>query len=154
MAVPFVNSCAYLRQFAHMDDVFVAEALLQATDGWDEAGVLDAFDLARLMRTVELDSANLVRMSMVWSCPHAQHRLRRLGMLLGDRTLTCHVLLSELETLACADQMDLSTTLQKVRAALPSEDEVHMLRGVPSGASVAEYAALPPNYLARIHAAR
>lgn len=45
--------------------------------------------------------------------------------------------------------MDLNTTLKKARAALPSEDEIHMLRGVPSG-YVADYAGLPPNYLARI----
>lgn len=97
----FVNSCAYLRQFAHTDDVFAAQDLLQATGWWEDAGVLvlDEFDPGRLVRTVQLDSADgMDECSLVMSICAISAALAR-NMLLGDRTLTGHVLLGELEAL-------------------------------------------------------
>ncbi|HET6262005.1 MAG TPA: hypothetical protein VFG99_07165, partial [Chloroflexia bacterium] len=136
-------------------DFFASQDLLQATGWWEEARVLvlDEFDPARLLRTVPLDSHNLARMSEASDCAYAQSVLRWLGMLLGkdgDRTLAGPLLLQELATLAASEQLDLEATLHAARAALPPQEEVHLLPGVPQGATEADYAALPPNYLATI----
>ncbi len=152
---PLVGNCAYLRQFRQAADFFAPQPLLQATDWWQEAGVvvLDEFNAAQLTRIVPLDSANLARIAQRTDDPAAQTVLRWLSALLGtasDRTLAGSLLLTELDTLARTEGLDLETTLHAALAALPPEEEQLLLPGVPHGASLADYAALPPNYLATL----
>ena len=152
---PFVDSCTYLRQFTQDADFFASQPLLQATSWWQQAAVvvLDEFDPARLTRIVALDSADLARISQRVTSGDAQTLLRWLATLMGsatDRALPGSLLFAELTALAHCDGLDLSTTLAQARAALPPEEEQAMLPGFPKGATMADYEALPPNYLTTI----
>jgi hypothetical protein len=150
-----VNHCAYLRQFGQDADFFAPMPLLQATGWWREAGViiLDEFDPARLTRIVNLTSADMATMGRGITCPHAHAVLRWLGFALAttaDRQLSGDLLIAELEMAAHAEGLDLTTTLASAYAGLPPEESQLMLPGFPQGAGLAEYEALPPNYLAII----
>lgn len=147
-----VSNCAYLRQFSQEGDLFAPQPLLQATSWWEQASVmvLDEFDPARLTNTVQLSSSDLARMNHASACPHARAVLRWLSLLLGnsaDRSLAGVLLISELLAIAQAEQLELGTTLRAAVAALPDDDQINMLPGLPNGAGLADYAALPPNYL-------
>jgi len=152
---PFVDSCAYRRQFTRETDFFAPQPLLQATTWWQAAAVvvLDEFDPARLTRIVTLDSADLARMAQHADDPHAQTLLGWLATLLGsatDRTLPGGLLLAELEACAEADGLELGRTLQAACVALPAAEDVARLPGFPKAATIADYEALPVNYLSTI----
>ena len=149
---PHVAHCAYLRQFDQEGDLFAPQPLLQATGWWQAAGVivLDEFDPARLTRFVTLNSGDLATIARRANDPHAQTILRWLAALLGscmNRCLSGGLLLSELSTLATIDGLDLGATLQAALTALPTEQEANLLAGLPTGATLADYANLPLNYL-------
>ena len=151
----FRDGCPYLRQFAQKANFFAPQPLLLATPWWKDARVLvlDEFDPARLTCMVTLDSASLARIGNHTTDPHAQTVLRVLAALLGsatDRTIAGSLLLAELEALARADGLDLRTILTAAMKALPPPEEEVTLPGVPHGATLADYEALPPNYLGTI----
>jgi hypothetical protein len=150
---PHVDHCLYLRQFGQEADFFAPLPLLQATGWWRDASVviLDEFDPARLTRVVTLTSADLAAMSRATACPHAQAVLRWVGQALAsaaDRQLTGDMLQAELDAVARAEGLDLAATLAAACQGLPSEEEQLLLPGFPRGAGLADYEALPPNYLA------
>lgn len=152
---PFVDHCHYLRQFGQEADFFAPLPLLQATGWWREAGVLilDEFDPARLTRVISLDSADLAAMARATRCPHARAVLRWVGLALAsasDRQLSGGTLLAELEAAARAEGLDLAATLRAACDGLPAEEEQLMLLGLPQGAGLADYEALPPNHLATL----
>ncbi|NTU84140.1 MAG: hypothetical protein HGA45_33025, partial [Chloroflexales bacterium] len=152
---PFVGGCAYLGQFAQEADFFASQPLLQATGWWEEAAVvvLDEFDPARLTRIVPLDAADLARMAQQSEGGHTPTLLRWLAMLIGtsvDRTLPGTLLLTELIALAQGEGLELGTTLRGALAELPASEEQYLLPGFPRGATLADYTALPPNYLETI----
>ncbi|NNJ12375.1 hypothetical protein EKD04_018775 [Chloroflexales bacterium ZM16-3] len=152
---PFVDHCPYLRQFGVEADRFAAQPLLLATGWWQDAGVLvmDEFNPAQLTNLVTLTSADLAAIGRSADCPHAQATLRWLGQILGatsDRTLTGGLLLRELETAARAEGLALAATLNAAEANLPDEAQQALLPGLPNGASLAEFNALPPNHLGTI----
>lgn len=149
---PFVDSCAYLRQFGVEADFFAPQPLLQATSWWQGAAVvvLDEFDPSRLTRIVDLNSADLARMAQRAEGPHAQLVLRWVATLLGssgDRALPGALLLAELTALARAEGLDLTATVRAAVAALPDPEAQHALPGLPRGATLSDYEGLPPNYL-------
>jgi hypothetical protein len=147
-----VDHCAYLRQYNIEADRFAAQPLLLATNWWQEAGVLvmDEFSPAQLTRTVTLSSADLAAIARGTACPHAHAALRWLGAILGsagDRSLAGGLLLAELATAARAEGLDLAVTLNAAEANLPAPADQALLPGLPQGASLAEFEALPPNHL-------
>jgi hypothetical protein len=152
---PHVDHCAYLRQFTIEADRFAPQPLLLATGWWQEAGVLvmDEFNPAQLTNLVTLSSADLAAIARSAACPHAQSVLRWLSLTLGaasDRTLAGGLLLAELEVCAHVEDLDLAATLAAAEASLPEPEEQAMLPGLPAGAGLAEFSALPPNHLATI----
>ena len=149
---PFVDYCIYRTQLRQEAHIFAPQSLLQATSWWQEADVivLDEFDPAILTRIVALNSIDLARMGRGCADQHAQIILRWLMILIGsaaDRQLAGVTLLSELEALAVAEGLDLGQSLRWAISALPSQEEIHRLRSVAPGATIAEYETLPPNYL-------
>ena len=152
---PFSASCIYLRQFGQDADLFAPQPLLLATGWWQEAQVLvlDEFDPARLAQVVPLSAHDLVVLHRTAPCPHAQTLLRWLLQLVGesiDCALRGGLILSALAQLAAAEGLRLSDTLRAAAAALPSDEDQARLPGLPTGASLAEYAALPSGQLARL----
>jgi hypothetical protein len=152
---PHLTSCKYLAQFRKDEHFFATQDLLQSTGWWTSARVLvlDEFDPARLVRTITLNSANLAAMGTATTCPHTRALLRWVGVTITshtDRTLTGTLLLDELDALARAEGADLTQTLREAREALPSEAEVNRLHDLPSGATLEDYATLPPNYTSRL----
>jgi hypothetical protein len=152
---PHVGHCAYLRQFEQEADFFAAQPLLQATSWWRDAGVvvLDEFDPAQLARIVRLTSADLAAMARASHCPHATALLGWLGQLVAttaDRSLTGTLLYQELDALAEADGLDLADMLQRAIDALPDPVTQASLPGLPAHATLADYQALPPGYLASL----
>jgi hypothetical protein len=150
---PHIGRCAYLRQFKQEADFFAAQPLLQATSWWRDAGVvvLDEFDPAQLARIVRLTSADLAAMARASHCPHATALLGWLGQLVAttaDRSLTGTLLYQELDALAEADGLDLAGTLQRAIDALPDPRTQANLPGLPAHATLADYQALAPGYLA------
>jgi hypothetical protein len=144
--------CAYLRQYGVEADRFAAQPLLLATSWWQEAGVLimDEFSPAQLIRSAALTSADLAAIGRSTACPHAHAVLRWLSQILGtssDRTLMGGLLLTELAAAARAEGLDLTATLHAAEASLPDPEDQARLPGLPTGAALADYAALPPNYL-------
>jgi hypothetical protein len=147
-----VDHCAYLRQFGVEADRFAAQPLLLATSWWQEAGVLvmDEFSPAQLTRTVTLSSADLAIIARSTACPHAHAALRWLGAILGsasDRTIAGSLLLAELDAAARAEGLDIAITLNAAETNLPTPEDQALLPGLPQGASLAEFEALPPNHL-------
>ena len=152
---PYVDHCSYLRQFGQDGNVFAAQPLLQATGWWKDAEVivLDEFNPARLTRIVQLTSADMAAMGRASSCPHAHAILRWLSLALAgasERLLAGDMLLAELDTIARAEGLRLDSTLNAACASLPPEEMQQMLPGFPQGAGLAEYEALPPNYLSTL----
>jgi hypothetical protein len=152
---PFVDYCLYRQQFGQPGHAFAPLPLLQATHWWKDAGVivLDEFDPSILARIVLLDSADLARIGRATDDHHAQAILRWLMLLIGDsadRQLAGVTLLGELDALATADGLDLDGTLEQAITTLPTQEDVHGLKSLPKGASLAEYEALAPNYLGTI----
>ncbi len=150
---PHVGRCAYLRQFEQEADFFAAQPLLQATNWWCEAGVvvLDEFDPAQLARIVRLTSADLAAMARASKCPHAVRLLGWLGQILGttaDRSLRSTPLYQELDALAEAEGLGLAGTLQRAIDALSDPVVQASLPQLPAHATLADYQALPPGYLA------
>jgi hypothetical protein len=152
---PHVSRCAYLRQFEQEADFFAAQPLLQATDWWRDAGVvvLDEFDPTQLVRIVRLTSADLSAMARGAGCPHATTLLRWLGQILAttaERALSGTLLYQELDALAEIDGLDLAETLQRAIDALPDPMILASIPSMPAHATLADYQALPPGYLASL----
>jgi hypothetical protein len=151
---PFVDRCAYLRQFALEGDFFAATPLLKATGWWERAGVvvLDEFDPAQLIQHVQLSSTDLAAMSRAHrNAPAAQTVLRWVAQAVAtttDRTLGGVLLLDALGRQAAAEGACFETTLATALAELPPPEELNMLRGLPTGATLADYQALPPGHTA------
>jgi hypothetical protein len=147
-----VDRCAYLSQYHQVCDHFAPQQLLLAPGWWEENGVmvLDEFDPAQLTKTVTLDSRDLAAMSVGAGELQAQAILRWLSGLLcdsGGRALRGATLLGELSQAAAREGQDFGTVLQGAVAALPPEEEQALLKGLPLGATLAEYQALPPGHL-------
>ncbi|NNJ12754.1 hypothetical protein EKD04_020725 [Chloroflexales bacterium ZM16-3] len=148
---PFVDHCPYLRQFGVEADRFAPQPLLLATGWWQEAGVLvmDEFNPAQLTNQVTLSSADLAAIGRSADCPHTQALLRWMGQILGttsDRTLTGGLLLAELDAAARAEGLAFAATLTAAEATLPDAAQQALLPGIPNGAPLAAFQALPPNY--------
>jgi hypothetical protein len=149
---PYVDHCAYLRQFSVEADRFAPQPLLQAINWWQNAGVivLDEFDPAQLTKIVMLTSRDLAAMRAGAGEIAAQTILSWLSALLGDsggRALRGLTLLNELDAIAARAGQDLDSTLQSAIAALPPTEDQAMLKGLRIGATLADYQALPPGHL-------
>jgi hypothetical protein len=152
---PYVNQCHYLRQFGQVGDFFAPLPLLQATQWWADAGVvvLDEFDPARLTNMVQLSMSDLAAMSRATPCLHAQAVLRWLAQIVAttlDRVLTGALLYGALDDAASTEEREFWATVRQASAALPPPETQVCLPGLPNGATIHDYAALPPNYLATI----
>jgi hypothetical protein len=150
---PYVNQCHYLRQFGQIGDFFAPLPLLQATQWWVDAGVvvLDEFDPTRLTNIVQLTLSDLAAMSRATSCPYAQAVLRWLAQIVAttlDRVLTGALLYGALTDIARAEGQELWATVRQASDALPPPETQVCLPGLPTGATIHDDAALPPNYLA------
>jgi hypothetical protein len=152
---PHVNHCAYLRQFGQEADFFAPQPLLLATHWWHEARavVLDEFDPARLANIITLNTSDLVAMHRTAGNAQAQAILRWLLVIVGEsvsRSLRGTLLLDALDQAASAEGLSFTAALATAIAALPSEEDQARLPGLPHGATLAEYEALPPGHLARL----
>lgn len=152
---PHLSYCKYLGQFGQDADFFAPLPLLQATRWWADAGVvvLDEFDPAKLTRTVSLGLNDLAAMGRGTDCPHAQAVLRWIALILSttlDRTLGGSLLYAELMREAANDGLDFWKTLQLAIDHLPPPEEQAMLPGFPAKATLLDYEALPPGYLATL----
>ncbi len=153
---PHVGHCAYLQQFAQEGDFFAATPLLQATGWWERAGavVLDEFDPTSLIAQVLLSAADLAAMSRAHpGKPAIQTVLRWVAQAIAtttDRTLGGVLFLDELARQAAQDRAQLDATLQMALAELPPAEELNLLIGLPNGATLADYQALPPGHTATL----
>jgi hypothetical protein len=153
---PFVDHCAYLRQFGQEGDFFASTPLLKATGWWEKAGVLvlDEFDPASLINHVQLDSADLAAMSRAHAkAPAVQAMLRWVALALAtttNRSLCGILFLEELDQKADNEGACLKTVLSAALGELPPEEERNLLPGLPNGATLADYQALPPSYTASL----
>ena len=153
---PFVDRCAYLRQFGQEGDFFASTPLLKATGWWERAGVvvLDEFDPASLINHVQLDSADLAAMSRAHpKAPAIQAVLRWVALALAtttDRSLSGTLFLDELDRQARNEGACLTSVLATALGELPPEEERNVLRGLPNGATLADYQALPPSHTATL----
>jgi hypothetical protein len=153
---PFVDRCVYLRQFSQEGDFFAATPLLRATGWWQDAGVvvLDEFDPAGLINHVQLSSTDLAAMSRGHpQAPAIQTVLRWVAQAVAtttDRTLGGVLLLGELDRQAGAEGACFATTLETALSELPPPEELNLLRGLPRGATLADYQALPPGHTATL----
>ena len=153
---PFVDRCAYLRQFAQEGDFFAATPLLKATGWWGKAGVvvLDEFDPASLIQHVQLTTADLAAMSRAHpKAPAVQIVLRWVAQAVAtttDRLLSGVLLLDELDRQAGDEGVCFGATLAAALAELPTPKELNILRGLPTGATLADYQALPPGHTAML----
>jgi hypothetical protein len=152
---PHVNNCTYLRQFGQEGDLFAPQPLLLATNWWQDAGVLvlDEFDPARLAQTITLTTQDLVTLHRATACRHAQAVLHWLLQCVGTSaacSLRGSVLLSTMQQAAARDGLSFHDTLRAAVAALPSAEDQARLTGLPYGATLADYAALPSGHLPRL----
>ena len=153
---PFVDRCAYLRQFSQDGDFFAATPLLKATGWWKQAGivVLDEFDPASVINHVQLSSSDLAAMSRAHpKAPAIQTVLRWVAQAVAtttDRTLSGVVLLEELDRQARSEGACFQTTVPAARTELPPPEELNLLIGLPTGATLADYQALPPGHTATL----
>ncbi|NJO83628.1 MAG: hypothetical protein HC828_13035 [Blastochloris sp.] len=142
---PFVDHCAYLRQFEQAGDFFATTPLLKATGWWEHTGVLvlDEFDPASLITHVSLTSADLAAMSRAHpQSPAIQQVLRWIAQVLAttiDRSLSGVLFLDALEQQAALEHTDLAQTLEAALAELPPADALNLLIGLPNGATLADY---------------
>lgn len=122
---PFVDRCAYLRQFGQEGDFFAATPLLKATNWWQEAGivVLDEFDPAGLITHVTLTTTDLAAMSRAHpQAPAIQTMLRWMAQAVAtttDRTLGGVLLLQELERQARIEGACFAAMLELALSELP-----------------------------------
>jgi hypothetical protein len=153
---PFVDRCAYLRQFGQEGDFFAATPLLKATSWWAGAGVvvLDEFDPTCLINHVHLDSADLAAMSRAHpQAPAVQAVLRWVALVLAtttDRSLSGALFLAALDRQAAHDGVCLRDHVATALAELPPATEQNLLPGLPNGATLADYQALPPSHTAAL----
>ncbi|HMQ30428.1 MAG TPA: hypothetical protein PKD53_06840 [Chloroflexaceae bacterium] len=153
---PYVDRCAYLHQFSQDGDFFASTPLLKSTRWWEKAGavVLDEFDPASLINHVQLGSADLAAMSRAHpKAPAIQTVLRWLAQAIAtttDRILTGVLLLEELDRQAQDEGACLHTTLAAAIDELPPPEELNLLIGLPTGATLADYQALPPSHTATL----
>jgi hypothetical protein len=153
---PHVGHCAYLRQFEQEGDFFAATALLHATGWWRKAGVivLDEFDPTSLIDQVQLTATDLAAMSRAHNArPALQTVLRWVAQAVAttiNRTLTGVLWLDELVHQARNDGVEFDATLTQALAELPPATELNMLIGLPTGAQLADYQALPPGHSATL----
>jgi hypothetical protein len=153
---PFVDRCPYLRQFGQEGNFFASTPLLKATGWWEKAGVvvLDEFDPTSLINHVRLDSADLAAMSRAHpKAPAVQAVLRWVALALAittDRSLSGTLLLDELDRHAASEGTCLSSVLATALDELPPAEERDLLIGLPNGATLADYQALPPSHTATL----
>jgi hypothetical protein len=153
---PQVGHCSYLRQFTQEGDFFASTPLLQSTGWWEKAGVvvLDEFDPSSLIRHVTLSVADLAAMSRAQPrAPAIQTVLRWVAQVLAtttDRSLRGTLFLDELVRQANSEHADLDSTLQAALAELPPPEELNLLVGLPNGANLNDYQALPPGHTATL----
>jgi len=153
---PFVDRCAYLRQFGQDGDFFASTPLLKATGWWEQAGVviLDEFDPASLINHIQLSSSDLAAMSRAHpKGPAIQTVLRWVAQAIAtttDRTLCGVLLLEELDRQAQGEGTCLHTILAAAIEELPPPEELNLLIGLPTGATLADYQALPPSHTATL----
>ena len=116
--------------------------------------VLDEFDPASLINHVQLDSADLATMSRAHpKGPAMQAVLRWVALALAtttDRSLSGTLLLDELDRQAGEAGACLTSVLATALGELPPEEERNVLHGLPSGATLADYQALPPSHTATL----
>ena len=149
---PFVDRCLYLRQFAQQGDFFAPIPLLKATAWWKDAGVvvLDEFDPTSLIQHVQLDAANLAAMSRAHpKAPVIQTVLRWVAQAVAttiDRVLAGSLLLDELAHQADLERVCVDETLATALDELPPPEQLNLLIGLPTGARLADYQALPPGH--------
>jgi hypothetical protein len=152
----FVDRCAYLRQFGQVGDFFAAAPMLKATGWWEQAGVvvLDEFDPANLIRHIQLTTADFAAMSRAHpKAPAIQTVLRWTAQAVAtttDRTLSGVLLLDELDRQARGEGLGLQPTIAAAVAELPPPEELNLLIGLPTGATLADYEALPPGHTAAL----
>ncbi|WP_129631062.1 hypothetical protein [Candidatus Oscillochloris fontis] len=149
---PFVSRCTYLRQFRDDNDHFASQQLLLATNWWkkNRVMVLDEFDPAQLTHRVTLTMSDLTAMYQATHEPHARDLLRWLSSLMiesGGCSLRGSTLLTALANIATREGQHLDRTLYAAKQALPSNKEHALLVGLPNGATLADYHALPPGHL-------
>jgi hypothetical protein len=153
---PFVDRCRYLKQFQQEGDFFAPIPLLKATDWWRRAGVvvLDEFDPTSLITQVQLSTTDLAAMSRAHAGKAAiQIVLRWVAQAIAtttDRVLTGSLLLDELAHQAALDELALDDTLVAALDELPPPEELNTLRGLPRGATLADYQALPSGHTATL----
>jgi hypothetical protein len=153
---PFVDRCTYLRQFGQTGDFFASSALLHATGWWTDAGVvvLDEFDPTSLLRRVPLSIADLAAMSRANArAPAIQTALRWVAQAVAtttDRVIGGALWYAELVQQSSGDTAAVGHMLARALAELPSEEEQNLLIGLPNGATLADYQALPPGYTATL----
>lgn len=152
---PHAARCTYLNQFNQEGDFFAAMPLLQATHWWRDAGViiLDEFDPAQLTRMVQLTSADLATMARASGCPHAKAVVRWLAQVQAtttERSLTGALLYQELGAAADVEGLSFAATLRLAVDTLPAADAQPGLSQLPTNATLADYQALPPGYLATL----
>ncbi|HMQ29528.1 MAG TPA: hypothetical protein PKD53_02325 [Chloroflexaceae bacterium] len=153
---PFVDRCRYLRQFERQGDFFAPIPLLKATGWWEQAGVvvLDEFDPTSLVQHVQLDAADLAAMSRAHpKAPAIQTVLRWIAQAVAttlDRALAGSLLLDELVQQAQCERACFDDTLAAALDELPPPEQLNMLIGLPTGARLADYQALPPGHTATL----
>jgi hypothetical protein len=153
---PHVGHCAYLRQFEQEGDFFAAAPMLKSTGWWKQAGVLvlDEFDPASLIQQIQLDSTDLAAMSRAHSGkPAIQALLRWVAQAVAttlDRVLSGVLWLDELAQQAGREGAEFDAVLQAALDELPPPEQLNMLIGLPTGARLADYQALPPSHTATL----
>lgn len=153
---PFVDRCAYLRQFAQEGDFFAPTSLLKATAWWAGAGVivLDEFDPSTFMREVSLSVSDLGAMARPHQgSPGIQSVLRWVAQAVAtttDRAISGALFYGELQAQANTEGANAAQMLTLAVDELPPDDELNALKGLPNGASLVEYQALPPGHLSTL----
>ena len=153
---PHVDYCAYLDQFKQQGNYFAPIPLLKATAWWNDAGVivLDEFDPTSLITHVQLHPADLAAMSRAHpKAPAIQTVLRWVAQATAtttDRVIAGGLFLDELAHQAACDRAALDDTLAAAIAELPPPEQLNMLVGLPTGARLADYQALPPGHTATL----
>ena len=153
---PYVNHCVYLRQFGQEGDFFAPVPLLRATGWWEQAGVvvLDEFDPVSMLNLVQLDAAGLATMGRAHpKAPAIQTVLRWVAQVVAtttERVLGGVLFLDELVRQAQQEGARLDAVLAAALAELPPPEQLNMLVGLPTGACLADYQALPPAHTATL----
>lgn len=153
---PFVDHCVYLRQFDQEGDFFAPTALLKATSWWEGAGVvvLDELDPSSFIREVSLSISDLAAMARPHQeRPAIQSVLRWVAQAVAtttDRMISGPLFYGELQAQADEVGANAAQMLTLALDELPPEDELNALKGLPTGATLVEYQALPPGHLSTL----